>query len=162
MPADVDTSGPVNVEVVTDNGTATATASMAQEAPEFFTWSSSGVPYAVALFANQDVLVSPAQPAQAGDLVQLYVTGLGPTAQAWPAGYVLPAGAAYPVADLTSVHVIVGGQSADVLWAGMVYAGLYQVNVRIAAGTRAGDVAVTLQAGAAASAGNASLPVAAP
>jgi len=162
MPADVDTSGPVTVEVVTDNGTATATASMAQAAPELFTWSPTGVPYAVALFANESVLVSPAQPAQAGDLVQLYATGLGATAQPWPAGYVFPPGASYPVADLTSIHVAVGGQSADVLWAGMVYAGLYQVNVRIPAGTGAGDVAVTLQAGSAAAAGSASLPVAAP
>jgi uncharacterized protein (TIGR03437 family) len=42
---------------------------------------------------------------------------------------VIPAAA--PVADLTQLHVLIGGAPATVSWAGIVAAGEYQINVVI-------------------------------
>ncbi|HTQ57136.1 MAG TPA: IPT/TIG domain-containing protein [Bryobacteraceae bacterium] len=158
MPDDPD-SGPVTVEVVTDNGVASATGTQWQASPEFFAWQQGGVRYAVALFANSSIVVGPAQPAHRGDILQLYATGLGPTSPPWPAGYVFLPGEFYPLTDWAAVQVTVGGQDAPVLWTGMVEAGLYQINAQIPASTASGDVPVSIQAGGVRSLGATSLRV---
>ena len=152
-------SGQVTVEVVSDNGVASATATLSQASPEFFAWQQSGERYAVALFANTSIVVGPAQPAHPGDILQFYATGLGPTSPSWPAGYIFLPGEFYPLANLAAVRLTVGGQDALVLWAGMVEPGLYQINAQIPAGVVGGDVPVTLQAGGARSVGTANLRV---
>jgi uncharacterized protein (TIGR03437 family) len=142
-------SGSVSVEVDTAQGTVTSTAAMAQVAPALFGYTLSGNFYVVAQIANSTTIVAPvgtfgstpSRPAQAGDYVVLYAIEMGSTNPAAPAGQVLQT--AYPVADLSSIKVQFGSLNATVSWAGMVYAGEFQVNVLVPPGL-SGDEPVTL------------------
>ncbi|MGO9132303.1 MAG: SBBP repeat-containing protein [Bryobacteraceae bacterium] len=150
-------SGSVSVEVDTAQGTATSTAAMAQVAPALFGYTlSSGTFYAVAVIANSvpTTIVAPvgtfgsatpSRPAEAGDYVVLYAIGMGSTNPAAPSGVVLPT--AYPVSDLSSVKVTFGSANATVLWAGMTYAGEFQVNVQVPPGISPGDQPVVMTVG---------------
>ena len=75
----------------------------------------------------------------------LYTTGLGQTNPAYPFGQVLTT--AYPVANLSQVSVLIGGQLALVQYAGMTYAGLFQINIQVPSGIVAGDQPVVLGMG---------------
>jgi uncharacterized protein (TIGR03437 family) len=62
-----------------------------------------------------------------GEIVSLYGTGFGPTNSDLSAGAVFAGG--YPTTE--SVTFSIGGAAAEVLWAGLVSAGVYQINVRV-------------------------------
>ncbi len=127
------TIGPVAVQVMNSSGTATGTATLANYSPAFFT---ANAKYASAVHNTDGVYVAPAGyfgsgvtslPAQPGETLQLYATGLGPTTPAVPAGQVV--GSPAPLSDLTQLHVTIGGVTATVQYAGITFAGMYQVNV---------------------------------
>lgn len=146
-------AGPVPVEVQTFNGTTTATASMVRFSPAFFAYSVADRLYPAALFADERVYVAEpdvlpgvaSRPAKPGDNIVLYANGLGPTNPPYPPGEVLTM--AYRMSDLSLVRVTVGGVSAAVQYAGMVYAGLFQVNVQVPDGIGEGDLPVVLHIG---------------
>jgi uncharacterized protein (TIGR03437 family) len=74
--------------------------------------------------------------AHAGDSLTLWVTGLGPTTPALPAGQqptTFPAIATMPT-------ITAGGQSVTVLGGVLRYAGLYQVNVQLPGSLPSGDL----------------------
>jgi uncharacterized protein (TIGR03437 family) len=52
--------------------------------------------------------------------------------------------APYPISDLSRVKVTIGGESVPVLYAGMTFAGVFQVNVQVAAGITDGELPVVL------------------
>jgi len=143
----------VPVAVTTQQGTARSTATMAETAPGFFSYSSGGQLYPAALFANTAVYVArvgalptaSSLPAKPGDYLELFVNGLGPTKAPYPVGQVLTTD--YPVADLSQVQVTIDGIPAQVLYAGMTYAGLFQVNVQVPNGVTDGDRPVALTVG---------------
>ncbi|MGH7091474.1 MAG: hypothetical protein ACREFQ_21490, partial [Stellaceae bacterium] len=107
---------------------------IAASAPALFADASGG-----ALANNEDgTLNAQANPAARGSIVSLYGTGLG--------------AAGLPVS--VSVNVSIGGDSAQVLYAGPVAGdpGLFQINARIPSGYLApGRLSVTVAAGAASS-----------
>jgi uncharacterized protein (TIGR03437 family) len=146
-------SGPVDVDVLTKYGTATTTVNMEAVSPALFAYALWGKLYPVALFANETTLVAPdgalpgaqSRPAKEGDYLVLYATGLGQTTPPYPAGQVLSK--AFPISDLSQVHILIGGQPAAVLFAGMTFAGVFQVNIQVPAGIAAGDLPVVLQIG---------------
>ncbi len=70
-----------------------------------------------------------------GDILALYGTGFGPTNSTVDTGVVFTG--AYPTTN--PVTVTIGGVSAEVLWAGLVGPGLYQINVRVPAAVPDGD-----------------------
>jgi uncharacterized protein (TIGR03437 family) len=134
VPADTAT-GSVAVQVKGPNGTATGTATLASYAPGIFMLTGG---YAAAVHNTGGQIVAPAgalggsitsSPAVPGEALQVYATGLGPTNPAVTPGQVVSKPA--PLTDLTQLHVTVGGAPATVLYAGMVSAGLYQINVLI-------------------------------
>ena len=53
-------------------------------------------------------------------------------------------GTYYPIDDLSRVKVTVAGVPAQVLFAGVVAAGLFQVNIQVPSITFGGDVAVVM------------------
>ena len=133
MPTDAAT-GAVPVAVTNSAvGTASGSVTLATYAPGFF----QGSKYLAAVHTD-GVYVAPvgyygstvsSRPATPGETVLLYGTGFGPTTPVVPAG-VIPAAAA-PLADLTQLHITIGGAPATVSWAGIVAAGEYQINVLI-------------------------------
>lgn len=140
------------VEVFTDGGKATAQVALAPRVPAFFTYVLHGRRFAAALFNGERTLVAPegalslpSRPARAGDYLQLFASGLGPTNPPAPAGLVLTR--AYPIADLSRVRVTIGGVEAAVQWAGLTYAGVYQVNIQAPSGVPPGDQPVVLGIG---------------
>jgi uncharacterized protein (TIGR03437 family) len=142
--------GPVDVDVITNHGAVPATVNMAGVSPALFTYALQGRFYADALFAADYAYVAAvgailgvtSRPAKAGDYILLFATGLGQTNPAYPVGQVLTA--AYPVPDLLKVSVLIGGQPASVQFAGMTYAGLFQINIQVPNGIPAGDQPVVL------------------
>jgi uncharacterized protein (TIGR03437 family) len=145
--------GPVEVDVITNHGTVVAMATMAGASPALFTYALQGRFYADALFASDYAYVAAvgalpgvtSRPAQAGDYILLFATGLGQTNPPYPVGQVLTA--AYPVPDLSKVSVLIGGQPALVQFAGMTYAGLFQINIQAPNGVPAGNQPIVLTVG---------------
>lgn len=78
--------------------------------------------------------------AKSGDVLELYGTGFGATETTVAAGVVFSG--AY--VTVNAVTASIGGLTANVLWAGLVGPGLYQINVAVPAGLPAGDNAVIL------------------
>ena len=91
-------------------------------------------------------LVSNANPAQGGEVLTLYATGLGPTTPSVDFGQPFPQGTAYPTN--APIEVLVNGQPADVLYAGGYPGAIdgYQVNFRLPAGLTAGTMVLQLTA----------------
>jgi uncharacterized protein (TIGR03437 family) len=84
----------------------------------------------------------------------LYGTGFGPTNPAAD-GLVLSA----PVPAATQPLVSIGGVSAQVTFAGLISAGLFQLNVQVPNTLPVGDATVTASAGTAKSQANIFIPV---
>ena len=158
------TTGLVDIDVATNHGTATASVNMGPVAPAFFAYTLQAKLYPVAFFANENVQVgaegalagATSRPATAGDYITLYATGLGQTTPAYPAGQVISG--AYPIADLSQVQVLFGTRPAKVLFAGMTFAGVFQINVQVPDGIVAGEVPVVLKIGSQSSAQATVLP----
>ncbi len=96
-----------------------------------------------------------ATPAAPGETIVLYGTGFGVTNPAAPEGKLITT--ALPLA--TPPTITVGATAGQVTFAGLTYAGLYQINVTIPASTASGDVAVVALVGSIASPGTAVIAV---
>jgi uncharacterized protein (TIGR03437 family) len=134
--------------IVSFNGSVSAqfTQPVAPTAPHFFTESYQAAGQIAAL--NSDYSVnSSSNAAPAGSVVVLYGTGEGVTSPPGIDGSIVGGNLTQPLANVT---VTIGGQPANVLYAGGSpgsIGGLLQINVRIPAGTPAGNAPVTLVIG---------------
>jgi len=138
--------GTISIEVSTPLGGITFPVTVASVAPALFTYQANGNVYAAAVYAEGSgiVYVGPAgaisgetsRPARAGDIIELYGTGMGPTDPPAPDGMVLTM--PYP-AMFTNFAVTIGGTQAKVLFAGLAYAGVYQINIQVPQGVPGGD-----------------------
>src|SRR5579872_984596 len=111
--------------------------------PGIFTNPPTGVGYAAALHPDYS-LVTPANPAQPGEIIAVFVTGLGDVV---PSG---ADGAAGVFSSTTNtIAADINGVAAPISYAGLApgLAGLYQLNITIPSGLTAGDN--TLDIGAA-------------
>jgi uncharacterized protein (TIGR03437 family) len=122
--------------------------SVAQSSPGIFTADLSGKGLAAAINVQNGAFSynNAAHPANAGDFVELYLTGTGPTTPASVDGQ--------PYAALArcvqTATVTIGGQNAPVQYCGGVIGvipGLTQINVQVPAGLAAGLASVTVQMG---------------
>lgn len=137
-------TGPVNVVVTTASGSSTATVTLAAVGPSFSLFPGSS--YAAAVILTPDGsgaygngaydLAGPAgqfsfhtRPVKQGDVVELFGVGFGPTNPAVVAGKTYTGAA--PVTN--TVTVSIGGVAAQVLFAGMVQSGVYQINIAVPA-----------------------------
>jgi uncharacterized protein (TIGR03437 family) len=113
--------------------------------PGIFTVNQQGTGQGAILWSDLTTLAQPGTPAQAGDTVVIYCTGLGAVSPG------VVSGAATPLSPLVnavnSVTVTIGGQPAEVKFAGLTpgFAGLYQVNAVVPAGVSGNAVPVVLQ-----------------
>ena len=136
---------------------AAVTVQIQDVAPAFFL-QSDGI-HIAATHAN-GTLVGPttitgATPAGPGETIVLYGTGFGVTNPATPAGQLITS--ALPLATLPTITV--GGTASQVAFAGLTYAGLYQINVTVPTTAASGDVPVVALVGSTASPSTAMIAV---
>lgn len=124
--------GTVSVQVDGPYGRATSTADVQPMAPALFTVPVGNVTHAAAIGADGMLIAPPEQMpgarfARPGEILQLFGTGFGETLRHQPAGQLVVT--ATPLVN--SVTATVCGQPALVIYAGLVGAGLNQINVTV-------------------------------
>lgn len=82
----------------------------------------------------------PTVAATAGDTIELFGVGFGPTSPSFPAGQVLPTGA-YGTAT-NPIQIVINGTTLTPAFAGITEAGLFQFNLTLPAGLGTGDVSL--------------------
>ena len=153
--------GNVNVVVSSGEGSsAPFTLALVPSSPGLFAFTPQQGKYAAAVVldsgANYEFLAPPGllgdlaqcRAAKAGDTISLYGTAFGATTT--PLNPEIAASVAYPLAhsgpDITLplAQVTVGGQPAQLRFAGIVAPGVYQINVIVPQGLSSGDQQVTV------------------
>jgi uncharacterized protein (TIGR03437 family) len=146
-------SGDVSVQVLTSNGTSNSTAVPGSTvSPGLFMFSQGNAHYAISTLPDGAYAIpSGLLPAEAnvraakpGDVLAFWATGLGPTTPPYPEGQVVTPQNRGILASLATVAI--GGKNATVEWAGIVGAGLYQINAQVP-DVPAGDNAVAVTVG---------------
>jgi uncharacterized protein (TIGR03437 family) len=145
---DDDTLGPVPVQVTAAGEVSNAlTVQKSLLAPAFLTFDGTHV---AALHADYSLIGAPSllpgavtTPAQPGEIILLYGVGFGPANPPQPSGQQVATAAPLP----SAVQVTIGGQTANVAFAGLVESGLYQFNVTVPGGLPSGDAAVVASIG---------------
>lgn len=154
-------AGTVNVSVTTAGGTATSTVTLAQFAPAFSLFPDNKHVAGIILRSNGsgtqgggtydflgptgNSLGFQTVPAKAGDVVELFGVGFGPTNPAVPAGHAF-SGAA-PTTN--AVQLQIGDTSVTPSFSGISGAGLYQINLTIPSGLGVGDKSLLATVGGA-------------
>jgi len=143
--------GSVAVQVTTPQGTSnTVTAQMQAFAPAFFTLPPENGKYAAAQHTDYDLVAKPGlysgvstRGARPGEVILLYGTGFGATQPSVPSGQVVTTPA--PLANAVTVRI--GGTLAEVSFAGLTGAGLYQLNVKVPDTLADGDATLIAEVG---------------
>jgi uncharacterized protein (TIGR03437 family) len=114
-----------------------------QTSPGVFTVPPGGIGYGAALHPDFS-LVTTAHPAQIGEIIAVYLTGLGDVTPPVTDGALGPSNP--PSLATNNITARIGGIQATVNYAGLApqLAGLYQVNITIPSGVSAGDNALDI------------------
>jgi uncharacterized protein (TIGR03437 family) len=160
-PADA-AQGPVQVQV-TYAGQTSAVMSAVEStfSPALFMFGPLGQKYVAAVridgqyIGPTSLYAGLTAPAQAGNILQLYGTGFGPTNPATNFGQTFSG--APPTANTVTCKI--GGVPATVQFAGLVYPGEYQLNIVVPSGLPSGDNLVVLTVGGVTTQANAYLTV---
>jgi uncharacterized protein (TIGR03437 family) len=134
-------SGIVGIQVINNQVPSnTVTVYTDSTAPGVFTLNQNGLGYGAAQHNADYSLVTPSNPAQPGEYLILYLSGLGAVNPAISDGAAGPAVSPYSLTTNT-IDVYIGGQQATVVYAGLApgLVGLYQVDVQVPTGLTAGD-----------------------
>jgi uncharacterized protein (TIGR03437 family) len=118
------------------------TVPLADTAPQFFVDPATGI---AAARDQNNVQVSATNPVKRGQVVSLYMNGLGPVTNG-PASGEFASSTALTNTKAQDTVVTIGGQPAQVLFTGLApsFPGLYQVNAIVPAGISAGTVPISL------------------
>jgi uncharacterized protein (TIGR03437 family) len=143
-------TGPVPVVVTTAGGSATSTVTLAPFAPSFLLLDNKHVA-GIILRSNGYDIIGPTGgslgystvAAKAGDIIELYATGFGPTTPAVAAGQAF-SGAA-PAANQVTLRI--NNVNVTPSFAGLSSAGLYQINLIVPPGLGTGDVPIQASVG---------------
>ena len=130
---------PVVVTTATGGASNLLMVTYAQFSPGFFP---ATAPYIVAQHVDNSYVTASA-PALPGEVIVLWAGGMGPASPSVPAGQVLLG--ANPLAN--TVTLTIGGQLAVLDFAGIVGAGLVQVNAHVPIGIGSGDQPVVATVG---------------
>lgn len=97
------------------------------------------------MHASDGALVGPDDPAFPGEVLVLYVTGMGPLSLNLQDGYAAPSS---PLAyTVDSFSVLVDGRNAEILFSGLApgFVGLYQINLRVPQNIASGNLNLEIQ-----------------
>jgi uncharacterized protein (TIGR03437 family) len=134
-------SGVVTIQVI-NNGVPSNTVTMyaGLTAPGVFTQPENGLGYGAVQHNADYSLVTPSNPAQPGEYLIVYLSGLGAVSPTVSDGTAAPGSPSYSL-DTNSITVYIGGQSVTPVYSGLVpgSAGLYQLDVQVPTGLTAGD-----------------------
>ncbi len=129
-------AGLVTVQVTRGGETSTAQpVAIAAVSPGIFTQNQQGTGPGAILHAADFQPVSESNPAQTGEFLLIFCTGLGPVLPEVPSGNVAPG--TEPLARTVSPPLVnIGGIPAEVVYSGLApgFVGLYQVNVEVPVG----------------------------
>jgi uncharacterized protein (TIGR03437 family) len=134
-----------SVAVTVPTGTTSFATTCQGLSPALFFYGSGTGQYASATHLDGSVIgvIPGTRPAQNGEIITLWGTGFGQTAPA-----VSDVNSVFaPQVLANSVAVYVGGQSVQVLWAGMVGTGLDQFNIQLPDNLTSGDVPISIKIG---------------
>jgi uncharacterized protein (TIGR03437 family) len=152
------TTGPVPVVVTTANGSATSTVTLREFAPSFALLGSTHVAGVIPrsdgsgaygggtydiLGPTGNSLGYPTVAAKAGDTVELFGVGFGPTNPAVPAGQAFSDAA--PASN--PVNLLIGNAAVTPSFAGLSSAGLFQINLTVPMGLGTGDLPLAATVG---------------
>lgn len=148
-------TGSVPVVVTTANGSVTSTVTLGSVGPSFLlldgkhvtgiilrsdgSGAFGGGSYDI-LGPTGSSLGYPTVAAKAGDSVELYAVGFGPTSPQMPSGQALAAGQYGTATD--QIQLVINGKTVTPSFAGITLAGLYQINLTVPAGLGTGDVSL--------------------
>jgi uncharacterized protein (TIGR03437 family) len=139
-------TGPVAVTVANSSGSWTSLVTLAPMSPSFSLLDGKHVAGIILRSNGYDILGPtgsslgyPTVAAKAGDTVELFGVGFGPTTPPVPSGQ-LYSGAA-PTTN--PVQLMIGATAVTPIFAGLSSAGLYQINLTIPSGLGTGDVKLT-------------------
>jgi uncharacterized protein (TIGR03118 family) len=142
-------AAPGNLQIVNNGLSGAATpVQFLQLSPAFFVLGSSG--YAAATH-NNGSLIAPngtfpgSTPATAGEIITIYGNGFGATNPTLPDGALISS----PLSLITQPTITIGGMSAQVVFGGVVAAGLYQFNVVVPAVGTGSVIPLVAQVGSA-------------
>jgi uncharacterized protein (TIGR03437 family) len=148
-------TGTVPVVVTTSSGSATSTVTLGTFGPSFSLLGDpknhvagiilrGGGAYDI-IGPTGNSLGYPTVAATAGDTIELFGVGFGPTSPSFSAGQVLPAGA-YGTAT-SPIQIVINGTILTPAFAGITEAGLFQFNLTLPAGLGTGDVSLVATVG---------------
>jgi uncharacterized protein (TIGR03437 family) len=151
-------TGSVSVVVTTGGGSATASVKLAQFGPSFFLFDSKHIAGVIlrsdgsgAYGSGSYDVIGPTGTslgyktvaAKAGDIVELFGTGFGPTNSVVEAGQAFSGTAA----TTNAVNLLINNVSVIPMWAGLSGAGLDQINLTVPAGLGTGDIPLVATVG---------------
>jgi uncharacterized protein (TIGR03437 family) len=134
-----------NLTITEGTLTTTITVTVTPFAPGLYTTNSQGTGQAAAIVAGTSAIAAPSgafpgsRPAQKGEFVSLYCTGLGAVSHRPALG---APSLSNPLATTAATPAVtVGGVNASVSFSGLApgYVGLYQVNIQVPASAPSGD-----------------------
>jgi uncharacterized protein (TIGR03437 family) len=138
MPYEV-TGGIANIQV-NNNGNKSNIVSVfvGLTSPGAFTQTQDGVGYVAAQHTTNFTTITPSNPAVAGEIIAVYMTGLGAVAPALQTGSITPGVLTNATSQITAY---IGGLQAVSGYAGLTpgLIGLYQMNVTVPSGLTPGD-----------------------
>ncbi len=143
-------SGSAMAEVISQSGIALTQVTVGAAGPGIFTLDGSGTGDGAVIDAVTYAPVTSSQPIAAGGYLGIYCTGLGAVTPATITGDVA---ASPPPETAVKPTVLVDGQPATLLWAGLApgFVGLYQVNAQVPATLTTGSHRLQLVVNGAAS-----------
>jgi uncharacterized protein (TIGR03437 family) len=139
-------SGTVSIQVTRGSqNTLSQTAQVALASPGVFALNSAGSGAGVFLHGQTFLPVTAASPAQGGETILIYCTGLGATNPAVATGSAAPSSP--PATTVLMPTVTIGGRTSIVSFAGLAptFVGLYQINVQVPALLPSGSAQVIVQ-----------------
>ncbi len=139
-------AGTVTVQVKRGSETSEAQPiGLAAVSPGVFTLNQQGTGDGAILHADNFQPVSDSDPAQPGEFILIFCTGLGPVQPEVPSGDVAPS--SEPLARTVTLPMVnIAGIAADVAFSGLApgFVGLYQMNVQVPGGVPSGTQEVEI------------------